>query len=191
MKRVLRHMVFLCALLTLTFCFSAVGYAAVVSGPSGTSVPGFSPVLETGVDATADDPLCAPLPDGEEIADEAAPLAASPSAPLTALPNASWALGNLLLTIFTLCGSAVLMLGSVRLSAPFWKGPAPGPGSARAISLIPSACALIAFFMLENLRGALIWFDRWTPLFCTAAAVQVLIVLLARREQLHAQSADV
>ncbi|OYX53904.1 hypothetical protein B7Y92_01195 [Candidatus Saccharibacteria bacterium 32-50-13] len=52
---------------------------------------------------------------------------------------------------------------------------------ARVFMLVPAAAAVIAFFVIEDLTGSMIWFNVWTWLFAGILVVQAILATLTTR----------
>ena len=132
-----------------------------------------------------------PEPEGtvvEEIVDEATPLAM----------GGAWALVNLILTILTVLGSILLLIGyigkkqkeredengNVILNA---EGEAETDdikkkGGWRLASIIPAVAAVIAFILTENMRLPMVLVDKWTLLMVIIALVQLLVAYFSKKK---------
>ena len=134
-----------------------------------------------------------PEPTEEEIVEEEVPLA-QPEA------KSAWALVNLILTVLTVIGSILLLIGCfkkkeqaetdengnvvldangeekleyTRKNKNFW----------RISSLIPAIGAVVAFILTENMRNPMIWVDKWTILMVVIALVQVVVAILSKSKK--------
>ena len=134
-----------------------------------------------------------PEPTVEEIVEEEVPLA-QPEA------KSAWALVNLILTVLTVIGSILLLIGCfkkkeqaetdengnvvldangeekleyTRKNKNFW----------RISSLIPAIGAVVAFILTENMRNPMIWVDKWTILMVVIALVQVVVAILSKSKK--------
>ena len=124
----------------------------------------------------------------EEIVDEAAPLDM----------GGAWALVNLILTILTVLGSILLLIGyigkkqkeredengNVILNA---EGEAETDdikkkGGWRLASIIPAVAAVIAFILTENMRLPMVLVDKWTLLMVIIALVQLLVAYFSKKK---------
>ena len=132
-----------------------------------------------------------PEPEGtvvEEIVDEATPLDM----------GGAWALVNLILTILTVLGSILLLIGyigkkqkeredengNVILNA---EGEAETDdikkkGGWRLASIIPAVAAVIAFILTENMRLPMVLVDKWTLLMVIIALVQLLVAYFSKKK---------
>ena len=132
-----------------------------------------------------------PEPEGtvvEEIVDEPTPLAM----------GGAWALVNLILTILTVLGSILLLIGyigkkqkeredengNVILNA---EGEAETDdikkkGGWRLASIIPAVAAVIAFILTENMRLPMVLVDKWTLLMVIIALVQLLVAYFSKKK---------
>ena len=137
------------------------------------------------------EPKPQPEPEGtvvEEIVDEAAPLDM----------GGAWALVNLILTILTVLGSILLLIGyigkkqkeredengNVILNA---EGEAETDdikkkGGWRLASIIPAVAAVIAFILTENMRLPMVLVDKWTLLMVVIALVQLLVAYFSKKK---------
>lgn len=52
---------------------------------------------------------------------------------------------------------------------------------ARVFMLVPAAAAVIAFFVIEDLTGSMIWFNVWTWLFAGILVVQAILATLTTK----------
>ena len=124
----------------------------------------------------------------EEIADEETPLAM----------GGAWALVNLILTVLTVLGSILLLIGyigkkqkehedengNVILNA---EGEAETDnikkkGGWRLASIIPAVAAVIAFILTENMRLPMVLVDKWTLLMVIIALVQLLVAYFSKKK---------
>ena len=124
----------------------------------------------------------------EEIADEETPLAM----------GGAWALVNLILTVLTVLGSILLLIGyigkkqkeredengNVILNA---EGGAEmddikKKGGWRLASIIPAVAAVIAFILTENMRLPMVLVDKWTLLMVIIALVQLLVAYFSKKK---------
>ena len=132
-----------------------------------------------------------PEPEGtvvEEIVDEPTPLDM----------GGAWALVNLILTILTVLGSILLLIGyigkkqkeredengNVILNA---EGEAETDdikkkGGWRLASIIPAVAAVIAFILTENMRLPMVLVDKWTLLMVIIALVQLLVAYFSKKK---------
>ena len=137
------------------------------------------------------EPKPQPEPEGtvvEEIVDEATPLDM----------GGAWALVNLILTILTVLGSILLLIGyigkkqkeredengNVILNA---EGEAETDdikkkGGWRLASIIPAVAAVIAFILTENMRLPMVLVDKWTLLMVIIALVQLLVAYFSKKK---------
>ena len=125
----------------------------------------------------------------EEIADEETPLAM----------GGAWALVNLILTVLTVLGSILLLIGyigkkqkeredengNVILNA---EGEAETDdikkkGGWRLASIIPAVAAVIAFILTENMRLPMVLVDKWTLLMVIIAVVQLIVAVLCKKKK--------
>ena len=145
---------------------------------------------EAGPEVTPEEPQPA-APDAgpvEEIADEETPLAM----------GGAWALVNLILTVLTVLGSILLLIGyigkkqkeredengNVILNA---EGEAETDdikkkGGWRLASIIPAVAAVIAFILTENMRLPMVLVDKWTLLMVIIALVQLLVAYFSKKK---------
>ena len=124
----------------------------------------------------------------EEIVDEETPLAM----------GGAWALVNLILTVLTVLGSILLLIGyigkkqkeredengNVILNA---EGEAETDdikkkGGWRLASIIPAVAAVIAFILTENMRLPMVLVDKWTLLMVIIALVQLLVAYFSKKK---------
>ena len=124
----------------------------------------------------------------EEIVDEETPLAM----------GGAWALVNLILTVLTVLGSILLLIGyigkkqkerqdedgNVILNA---EGEAEmddikKKGGWRLSSIIPAVAAVIAFILTENMRLPMVLVDKWTLLMVIIALVQLLVAYFSKKK---------
>ena len=109
-------------------------------------------------------------------------------------------LGSLILTVLTVIGSILLLIGCfkkkeqaetdengnvvldangeekleyTRKNKNFW----------RISSLIPAIGAVVAFILTENMRNPMIWVDKWTILMVVIALVQVVVAILSKSKK--------
>ena len=138
----------------------------------------------------------------EDIEDETVPLASGPEdipdeeVPLAAAP--AWALVNLILSILTVLGSLLLLIGFIgkkkeevldedgnaildaegnSLMNQIHKH-----GGWRLGSLLPAILSVIAFILTEDMRNPMILVDRWTLLMVIIAVVQILVAFFSKKE---------
>ena len=145
---------------------------------------------EAGPEVTPEEPQPA-APDAgpvEEIADGETPLAM----------GGAWALVNLILTVLTVLGSILLLIGyigkkqkeredengNVILNA---EGEAETDdikkkGGWRLASIIPAVAAVIAFILTENMRLPMVLVDKWTLLMVIIALVQLLVAYFSKKK---------
>ena len=145
---------------------------------------------EAGPEVTPEEPQPA-APDAgpvEEIVDEETPLAM----------GGAWALVNLILTVLTVLGSILLLIGyigkkqkehedengNVILNA---EGEAETDdikkkGGWRLASIIPAVAAVIAFILTENMRLPMVLVDKWTLLMVIIALVQLLVAYFSKKK---------
>ena len=124
----------------------------------------------------------------EEIVDEETPLAM----------GGAWALVNLILTVLTVLGSILLLIGyigkkqkeredengNVILNA---EGEAETDdikkkSGWRLASIIPAVAAVIAFILTENMRLPMVLVDKWTLLMVIIALVQLLVAYFSKKK---------
>ena len=124
----------------------------------------------------------------EDIVDEPTPLAM----------GGAWALVNLILTILTVLGSVLLLIGyigkkqkeredengNVVLNA---EGEAEmddirKKGGWRLASILPAVVAVIAFILTENMRLPMVLVDKWTLLMIVIALVQLLVAYFSKKK---------
>ena len=157
-----------------------------------TVVKGDFEITETGTQPTTEptQPTESFPDDGgeEDIADEPTPLAM----------GGAWALVNLILTILTVLGSILLLIGyigkkqkeredengNVILNA---EGEAETDdikkkGGWRLASIIPAVAAVIAFILTENMRLPMVLVDKWTLLMVIIALVQLLVAYFSKKK---------
>ena len=157
-----------------------------------TVVKGDFEITETGTQPTTEptQPTESFPDDGgeEDIADEPTPLAM----------GGAWALVNLILTVLTVLGSVMLLVGyigkkqkerededgNVILNA---EGEAEmddikKKGGWRLASILPAVAAVIAFILTENMRLPMVLVDKWTLLMIVIALVQLLVAYFSRKE---------
>ena len=157
-----------------------------------TVVKGDFEITETGTQPTTEptQPTESFPDDGgeEDIADEATPLDM----------GGAWALVNLILTILTVLGSILLLIGyigkkqkeredengNVILNA---EGEAETDdikkkGGWRLASIIPAVAAVIAFILTENMRLPMVLVDKWTLLMVVIALVQLLVAYFSKKK---------
>ncbi len=138
----------------------------------------------------------------EDIEDETVPLASGPEdipdeeVPLAAAP--AWALVNLILSILTVLGSLLLLIGFIgkkkeevldedgnaildaegnSLMNQIHKH-----GGWRLGSLLPAILSVIVFILTEDMRNPMILVDRWTLLMVIIAVVQILVAFFSKKE---------
>ena len=157
-----------------------------------TVVKGDFEITETGTQPTTEptQPTESFPDDGgeEDIADEPTPLDM----------GGAWALVNLILTILTVLGSILLLIGyigkkqkeredengNVILNA---EGEAETDdikkkGGWRLASIIPAVAAVIAFILTENMRLPMVLVDKWTLLMVVIALVQLLVAYFSKKK---------
>ena len=156
-----------------------------------TVVKGDFEITETGTQPTTEPTQpTESFPDdgGEEDIDEPTPLAM----------GGAWALVNLILTILTVLGSILLLIGyigkkqkeredengNVILNA---EGEAEADdikkkGGWRLASIIPAVAAVIAFILTENMRLPMVLVDKWTLLMVVIALVQLLVAYFSKKK---------
>ena len=157
-----------------------------------TVVKGDFEITETGTQPTTEPtrPTESFPDDGgeEDIADEPTPLAM----------GGAWALVNLILTVLTVLGSVMLLVGyigkkqkerededgNVILNA---EGEAEmddikKKGGWRLASILPAVAAVIAFILTENMRLPMVLVDKWTLLMIVIALVQLLVAYFSRKK---------
>ena len=157
-----------------------------------TVVKGDFEITETGTQPTTEptQPTESFPDDGgeEDIADEPTPLDM----------GGAWALVNLILTILTVLGSILLLIGyigkkqkeredengNVILNA---EGEAETDdikkkGGWRLASIIPAVAAVIAFILTENMRLPMVLVDKWTLLMVIIALVQLLVAYFSKKK---------
>ena len=143
-------------------------------------------------------------PPEEEIPEEEVPLAQTPEAepepsaapaeeeipddevPLAAGAGGAWALLNLLLAVFTVLGSALLLItwatGKKRRELESeTEQQRRRHGLMRLVSLVPAVASVAAFLLTENMRLPMVFADRWTILMAILAAAQLAVMFLARK----------
>ena len=151
------------------------------AGPTVTAAP------EEEVEAPAEEeevpeeetPLAPEAGEEEAIGEEETPLASG---------NAAWALLNLILTILTVLGSLILLIGYLGKKRKedeegneeytvkkhgFW----------RVASLVPAIGAIIAFILTEDMSQPMVFVDRWTLLMVIIAVIQIVIAVLSMKDK--------
>ena len=123
-------------------------------------------------------PTQAPAEEEEDIADDEVPLAAG--------AGGAWALLNLLLAVFTVLGSALLLItwatGKKRRELESeTEQQRRRHGLMRLVSLVPAVASVAAFLLTENMRLPMAFADKWTILMAILAAAQLAVMLLARK----------
>lgn len=165
---------------------AAVTPAAPAGPPAGLQAP------EEAI-PEADVPLAeAPQPQGqpgqqpeeEPIEDQAVPLAGP--------RQSAWALLNLILTVLTVLGSAVLLVTwftrrkqheeeQEEATEREQRKEVDRHGLVRLFSLIPALGAVIAFVLTENMKNPMVFTDKWTLLMAAIFVIQLVVMLLARK----------
>ncbi len=107
----------------------------------------------------------------------------NPDVPAGGPVGASWALLNLLLTIATALASIGLLIGYFRKKQQEdgSESDQKRKGFMRIFSLVPGIGAIVAFILTENMRNPMIFVDMWTLLMIGIAAVQAVVMYLARK----------
>ena len=123
-------------------------------------------------------PTQAPAEEEEDIADDEVPLAAG--------AGGAWALLNLLLAVFTVLGSALLLItwatGKKRRELESeTEQQRRRHGLMRLVSLVPAVASVAAFLLTENMRLPMAFADKWTILMAILAAAQLAVMFLARK----------
>ena len=150
--------------------------------------PEAGPEVEPEVTPEEPQPAAPDVGPVEEIVDEETPLAM----------GGAWALVNLILTVLTVLGSILLLIGyigkkqkeredengNVILNA---EGEAETDdikkkGGWRLASIIPAVAAVIAFILTENMRLPMVLVDKWTLLMVIIALVQLLIAYFSKKK---------
>ena len=129
-------------------------------------------------------PLAEEPAEEETIGEEETPLAGG---------NAAWALLNLILTILTVLGSILLLIGYLGKKRKEEEDETTGEttteyevkkhGFWRVASLIPAIAAVIAFILTEDMRLPMIFVDRWTLLMVIIAVIQIVVAVLCIKEK--------
>lgn len=172
-----------------------------------TTEPGATPAPPAAVIPAPLAPAAGPAavaPPEEEIPEEEVPLAQTPEAepepsaapaeeeipddevPLAAGAGGAWALLNLLLAVFTVLGSALLLItwatGKKRRELESeTEQQRRRHGLMRLVSLVPAVASVAAFLLTENMRLPMVFADRWTILMAILAAAQLAVMFLARK----------
>ena len=133
-----------------------------------------------------------PLANGEDIADNATPLAG--------LGTGAWALINLILTIVTTLLSILLLIGYIGKKKKALEDEDGNvvldengkevmeyeknkKGLWRLISIIPALIAIIVFIFTEDMTLPMIFVDKWTILHVVIALVQVVVMVLCKKKK--------
>ena len=133
-----------------------------------------------------------PLANGEDIADNATPLAG--------LGTGAWALINLILTIVTTLLSILLLIGYIGKKKKALEDEDGNvvldengkevmeyeknkKGLWRLISIIPALIAIIVFIFTEDMTLPMIFVDKWTILHVVIALVQVVVMVLCKKRK--------
>ena len=118
-----------------------------------------------------------------------------------------WALVNLILTILTVLGSLLLLLGYLgkkdqkatdedgnvildengeeTLAYSLKK-----KGFWRLFSLVPAIGAIIAFILTEDMRLPMVLVDRWTLLMIVIALIQVIVAFFSKKKKEEPEKED-
>ena len=151
------------------------------AGPTVTAAP------EEEVEAPAEEeevpeeqtPLAPEAGEEESIGEAQTPLAGG---------DAAWALLNLILTILTVLGSVILLVGYLGKKR---KEDEEGNeeytvkkhGGWRLASLIPAIGAIIAFILTEDMSLPMVFVDRWTLLMVIIAVIQIVVAVLSLKDK--------
>ena len=173
-------------------------------------IPGpVAPVPESIVEVDPVVPTPAPTPTEPttpaEITDEMVPTSglADDNVPLAnRLASGEWALLNLILTILTAIGSAMLwILYFVNKRKEEEEEDEEGiqvlylgakeeqeeqqlkrHGLWRIMSIVPAITAIVVFILTEDMTLKMVWTDRWTIIMAIIALVQVIVMILAKKK---------
>ncbi len=116
----------------------------------------------------------------------------NPEVPAGGLPGASWALLNLILAIGTALVSMGLLIGYFKKQQQQngSESDQKRKGFMRIFSLVPGIGAIVAFILTENMQNPMIIVDMWTLLMVGIAAVQGVVLYLARKNSEDVDKVD-
>ncbi|MCL2869925.1 hypothetical protein FWF48_03945, partial [Candidatus Saccharibacteria bacterium] len=100
-----------------------------------------------------------------------------------------WALVNLLLAISTALASLTVIVLYFTGKKNDEDEKVKRHGAVRTLSLVPAVGAVVAFILTEDMALKMGWVDKWTILMVAIAAVQIVLLVLARRKQAHQSQA--
>ncbi len=108
--------------------------------------------------------------------------------PLGGLTSSNWSLMNLILAIFNSITALALLVGIFTARKKNEQQNTKERAITRLLSLIPAAASLLAFFLLENLGGSMVFINKWTILMVGITLVQVIVTVLSIRKKHNSTS---
>jgi ABC-type transporter Mla subunit MlaD len=121
-----------------------------------------------------EEPVAEEVTDSTDLTDD---YASDDGEVLGAEDSKSWSVANLILAIGTVLMSIIVLLGYLGKDKDEEKH-----GALRALTLIPAAAAVVAFFLTEDWSLPVAVFDVWTILMVAIMAVGIVLTVLAVRD---------